>query len=67
MCLRGRGARERGTNARERGVQVATNRLHGSNDHDRNASGNQTVFDRGGAELVLQKRCSWVLENLVII
>lgn len=26
-----------------------------------------TVFDRGGAGLVLQKRCSWVLENLVII
>lgn len=38
-----------------------------ANDHDRNASGNQTVFDRGGAGLVLQKRCSWVLENLVII
>ena len=37
---------------RDRGegpIQVTANRLHRGNDHNRNAGGDQTVFDRGRA------------------
>lgn len=48
-------ARQSGRDAGERGVQVATNRLHCSNDDDRNARGDEAVLNRGSSRLVLEK------------
>jgi len=39
----------------ERGLEVAANRCDGGDDHDRNASGDQAILDRGGTRLVLEK------------
>src|ERR1044071_4397601 len=39
----------------ELGIERAADRIHGSNDHDRNAGGDQTVFDGGSARLIIQK------------
>src|SRR5262245_38616463 len=40
----------------EFGVEGRTDQVHRRDDHNRNASGDETVFDRGRAGLVLQKR-----------
>src|SRR5215510_13852896 len=40
----------------ELGVEGRTDQVHRRDDHNRNASGDETVFDRGRAGLVLQKR-----------
>src|SRR5262245_32516920 len=37
-------------------VQGRADRVHGRNDHDRNASSDETILNRGGARLVLQER-----------
>jgi len=36
-------------------VQGRADRVHGRNDHDRNASSDETILNRGGARLVLQE------------
>ena len=40
---------ELGGNGGEYAVQRGTDRLHGGDDHDRDARGDKAVFDRGGA------------------
>jgi hypothetical protein len=44
-----------GRDAVELGVEARADRIDRGNDHDRNAGGNQTIFNRGGAGLILQK------------
>jgi hypothetical protein len=46
---------KRGPNSGERGVELGADQLDGGDDHDRNASGDEAVFDRSGTRLVLQK------------
>jgi hypothetical protein len=43
---------ERGGNAAERGVQVRTERLYDRNDRDRDASGDEAVFDGGRGRII---------------
>src|SRR5690242_20142583 len=40
-----------GRNAVELGIQGSTNRIHGRDNHDRNASSDQTIFNRGGPRI----------------
>ncbi len=46
---------ELGRDVIELGVEAGADRVHGGDDHHRNAGGNQSVFDGGGASLVLQE------------
>ena len=39
----------------ELGIKRAAYRIDGGNDHDRNAGGNQAVFDNGSTGLIMQK------------
>jgi len=43
-------------NARELGIERCADRIDGCDDHDRNAGGDQTIFNRGRARLVPEKR-----------
>jgi len=45
-----------GRDAVELGIEAGADRIDGGDDHDRNAGGNQAVFNRGSAGLILQKR-----------
>jgi hypothetical protein len=47
---------ELGRNARELGIECRADRIDSRNDHDRNAGGDQTIFNRGRAGFVLEKR-----------
>ena len=40
----------------ELGIEVGADRVDGGDDHDRNAGGDQAVFDGGGPRLIFQKR-----------
>jgi hypothetical protein len=42
--------------ARERGIELAAQSIDYGDDRDRDASGNQAVFDGGSPRLVFQKR-----------
>jgi hypothetical protein len=46
---------DRGGNVAERGVQVRPERLHGGDDRNRDARGDEAIFDGRGARLVLHK------------
>lgn len=43
-------------NVVELGVEAGADCIHGSDDHNRNAGGNQAIFNRGRTRLVLDKR-----------
>src|ERR1700751_2578279 len=49
------GVSELARHARERVLQLVAQGVHGRDDRNRDASGDQSVFDRGRAALVAQK------------
>jgi hypothetical protein len=42
-------------NAAEAGVELRADRVHDGDDGDRDAGGNQAIFDGGGAGLILEE------------
>src|SRR5215813_12720139 len=54
---------ERGVDRGELGVQVGAEAIDDRDDRQRNAGGNEAVFDRGGAGLVLHETGKQVLHN----
>src|SRR5438445_11661671 len=55
---------ERAVDRSELGVQSGAEAVDGGNDRQRNASGDQAVFDGGGAGLVLHETSKQVLHKL---
>ena len=47
----------------ELGIERAADRIDGSNDHNRNAGGDQAVFDGGSTRLIIQKRTLRICHN----